>query len=161
MVERFVDIEKATGSIPVSPTQRITNPITIAPDRSPIARQRRLKHMTKQVTEFTQESMKKDLPEINPGDTVRVHQKIKDKDKEKIQIFEGMVIAKKHKKELGATITVRKVSSGVGVEKIFPIHSPVIAKIEVTKTRKVRRAKLYYMRTAKGKRAQLKILEQK
>jgi len=116
--------------------------------------------MTKQIDVFTKAALKTDLPEINTGDTVRVSQKYKDKDKEKIQVFEGMVIAKKHNKEMGATITVRKIASGVGVEKIFPIHSPMIAKIEVTKSRKVRRAKLYFMRTAKGKRAQLKITKQ-
>jgi large subunit ribosomal protein L19 len=116
--------------------------------------------MTKQIDVFTKAALKTDLPEISTGDTVRVSQKYKDKDKEKIQVFEGMVIAQKHNKEMGATITVRKIASGVGVEKIFPIHSPMIAKIEVTKSRKVRRAKLYFMRTAKGKRAQLKITKQ-
>ena len=117
--------------------------------------------MTKQIDEFTKQSLKTDLPEINTGDTVKVSQKYTDKEKEKIQIFEGMVIAKKHNKEMGATITVRKIASGIGVEKIFPIHSPMIAKIEVVKSRKVRRAKLYYIRTAKGKRAQLKLVEKK
>ena len=117
--------------------------------------------MTKQIDEFVKQSLKAGLPEINTGDTVKVSQKYTDKDKEKIQIFEGMVIAKKHNKEMGATITVRKIASGIGVEKIFPIHSPMIAKIEVVKSRKVRRAKLYYIRTAKGKRAQLKLIEKK
>lgn len=117
--------------------------------------------MTKQIDEFTKQSLKTGLPEINTGDTVKVSQKYTDKEKEKIQIFEGMVIAKKHNKEMGATITVRKIASGIGVEKIFPIHSPMIAKIEVVKSRKVRRAKLYYIRTAKGKRAQLKLVEKK
>lgn len=117
--------------------------------------------MTKQIDEFVKQSLKTDLPEISTGDTIKVSQKYTDKDKEKIQIFEGMVIAKKHNKEMGATITVRKVSSGVGVEKIFPIHSPMIAKIEVVKSRKVRRAKLYYIRTAKGKRAQFKQVEKR
>jgi large subunit ribosomal protein L19 len=117
--------------------------------------------MTKQIDEFTKQSLKTDLPEINTGDTVKVSQKYTDKEKEKIQIFEGMVIAKKHNKEMGATITVRKIASGIGVEKIFPIHSPMIAKIEIVKSRKVRRAKLYYIRTAKGKRAQLKLVEKK
>jgi large subunit ribosomal protein L19 len=117
--------------------------------------------MTKQIDEFTKQSLKTDLPEINTGDTVKVSQKYTDKEKEKIQIFEGMVIAKKHNKEMGATITVRKIASRIGVEKIFPIHSPMIAKIEVVKSRKVRRAKLYYIRTAKGKRAQLKLVEKK
>ena len=117
--------------------------------------------MTKQLDEFTKQAFKTDLREINPGDTVKVSQKYLDKEKEKIQIFEGMVIARKHNKEMGATITVRKIASGIGVEKIFPIHSPMIAKIEVTKSRKVRRAKLYYLRTAKGKRAQLKLIVKK
>lgn len=94
--------------------------------------------------------------EVRPGDTVKVHQKIKEKDKERIQVFEGLVISKKHGKESGATITVRKVLSGVGVEKIIPIHSPIIEKIEVIKRSKVRRAKLYYLREAKGKKAKLK-----
>jgi len=101
-------------------------------------------------------TLKSKLPEIRPGDTVRVHQKVKEKDKERIQTFEGLVLAKKHGKEAGATITVRKVISGVGVEKIFPLHSPIIDKIEVVKRNKARRAKLYYLREAKGKKARLK-----
>ena len=118
--------------------------------------------MEKQIDAFTQQLKKTDLPDIQPGDTVRVYQKIKDKDnKERIQLFEGMVLSKKHNKEMGATITVRKIASGVGVEKIYPLHSPVIDRIEVIKKRKVRRAKLYFMREAKGKRAQLKITMQK
>lgn len=99
---------------------------------------------------------KKEVPDVRPGDTVKVFQKFKDKDKEKTQIFEGLVIARKHGKEIGATITVRKVIGGVGVEKIFPLHLPSIDKIEILKRSKVRRAKLYYLRTAKGKRARLK-----
>jgi len=105
---------------------------------------------------FNQIQLRKDLPDIRPGDTVKVHQKIKEKDKERIQIFEGLVLARKHGKGISATITVRKVISGVGVEKIFPIHSPSIDKIEVVKRSKVRRAKLYYLREAKGKKARLK-----
>lgn len=83
---------------------------------------------------------------IRPGDTVRVHQKIKDKDKTRIQIFEGLVLARKHGDEPGATFTVRKVASGVGVEKVYPLYSPLIDKIEIAKRAKVRRAKLYYIR---------------
>ena len=98
----------------------------------------------------------KELPEIRPGDTIKVHQKIKEGDKERIQIFEGLVIARKHGKGISAMITVRKVLDGVGVERIFPIHSPAIEKIEVIRSGKVRRAKLYYLRTAKGKKAKLK-----
>ena len=98
----------------------------------------------------------KDLPELRPGDTIKVHQKIKEGEKERIQIFEGIIIAKKHGKGISGTMTVRKVIDGVGVERIFPIHSPSIAKIEVARHAKVRRAKLYYLRTAKGKKSKLK-----
>jgi large subunit ribosomal protein L19 len=83
---------------------------------------------------------------IKPGDTVKVHQKIVDKGKTRIQIFEGIVLARKHGDEAGATFTVRKVSSGVGVEKIYPLYSPLIEQIEIVKRAKVRRAKLYYIR---------------
>ena len=83
---------------------------------------------------------------IKPGDTVKVHQKIQDKGKTRIQIFDGLVLATKHGHEAGATFTVRKVASGVGVEKIFPLYSPLIDKIEIVKRAKVRRAKLYYIR---------------
>lgn len=83
---------------------------------------------------------------IKAGDTVRVHQKIQDKGKTRIQIFEGVVLARKHGDEPGATFTVRKVSSGIGVEKIYPLYSPNIDKIEIVKRAHVRRAKLYYIR---------------
>jgi large subunit ribosomal protein L19 len=83
---------------------------------------------------------------IKAGDTIKVHQKIQDKGKTRIQIFEGLVLARKHGNEPGATFTVRKVASGVGVEKIYPLYSPLIDKIEIVKRAKVRRAKLYYIR---------------
>lgn len=83
---------------------------------------------------------------IKPGDTVRVHQKIQDKGKTRIQVFEGLVLARKHGNEPGATFTVRRVSSNVGVEKIYPLYSPNIDKIEIIKRAKVRRAKLYFIR---------------
>ena len=105
---------------------------------------------------FIKPQLKTDLPDIRPGDTVRVYQKISEKDKERIQTFEGQVLARKHGQESGATITVRKVISGVGVERIFPLHSPTIDKIEVVKKGKARRAKLYYLREATGKRAKIK-----
>jgi len=104
-------------------------------------------------------NLKGDLPEIKTGDIVKVHQKIKEKNKERIQIFEGQVLAKKHGKGVSATITVRKVIDGVGVEKIFPIHSPSIEKIEVVRSGKTRKSKLYYLRTAKGRKAKLKTVE--
>jgi len=83
---------------------------------------------------------------VKPGDTVRVHQRIEEKGKTRIQIFEGLVLAVKHGTEPGATFTVRRVASGVGVERIFPLYSPMIEKIEIVKRAKVRRAKLYYIR---------------
>jgi len=110
-------------------------------------------------------NLKGDLPEIKAGDMVKVYQKIKEvkdgKTKERIQAFEGQVLARKHGKGVSATITVRKVIDGVGVEKIFPIHSPSIEKIEVERTAKTRRSKLYYLRTAKGRKAKLKSKERK
>ncbi len=108
------------------------------------------------IREIIEKFSKKNIPNILPGDTVKVFQKIKEGDKERIQVFEGVVLAKKHGNEVGATITVRKVSKGVAIERIFPIRSPLIQKIEVIKRSKVRRAKLYFLRTAKGKRARLK-----
>jgi len=112
--------------------------------------------MNTKTEKFLQPFLKKDLPDLRPGDTVRVYQKIKEGDKERTQIFEGQVLCRKHGKELGSTITVRKIISGVGVERIFPLHSPVIEKIEISKKGKVRRAKLYYLRKAKGRRAKLR-----
>jgi len=114
--------------------------------------------MEKEIKTFTDENVAKEIPDVQPGDVVKMHLKYKDKEKEKIQIFEGLVLARKHGKEAGATITVRKVASGVGVEKVFPIYSPVVAKIEVLRKSKTRRAKLYHLRTAKGKRARLRII---
>ena len=107
-------------------------------------------------TTIIKEYLKDQIPDIHPGDTIRVHQKIKEAGKERIQIFEGLVLARKHGKGINATITVRKVSQGVAVERIFPIHAPFIQKIEIIKRAKVRRAKLYYLRDAKGKKARLK-----
>jgi len=111
--------------------------------------------MTTLLDKFNKEQEKK-LPELSTGDTIKVHQKIKEGDKERIQIFEGLILAKKHGKGISATITVRKVVDGVGVERVFPIHSPSLAKIEVVKHGKTRRSKLYYLRTAKGKKSRLK-----
>ena len=94
-------------------------------------------------------------PEFRPGDTIRVHVRIKEGDKERLQAFEGTVIAR-HNVGMGETITVRKISFGTGVERIFPVHAPVIDHIDVVRTGKVRRAKLYYLRGLKGKAARLK-----
>lgn len=94
-------------------------------------------------------------PEFRPGDTIRVHVKIKEGDKERLQAFEGVVIAK-HNAGMGETITVRKVSFGQGVERIFPIHAPVVDHIDLVRTGRVRRAKLYYLRGLRGKAARLR-----
>jgi len=100
---------------------------------------------------------KKNAPELRAGDTVKVHQKIKEGEKERVQIFEGLVIAVKHGKGLDATYTVRKIAAGnIGVERTFPLHSPNVVKVERTKTAKVSRTKLYYMRDRMGKNARFK-----
>ena len=99
--------------------------------------------------------MKPELPEVHVGDTVRVHVKIKEGSRERVQVFEGTVIAKKHG-SIEETITVRRLSYGVGVEKVFPVHSPSIDHIEVVRNGKVRRAKLYYLRDRVGKAAKVK-----
>ena len=96
-----------------------------------------------------------DMPAMRPGDTIRVHVKITEGDKERLQSFEGTLIARKNK-GLGETITVRKISFGHGVERIFPVHSNVIDHIETVRGGRVRRAKLYYLRGRKGKAARLK-----
>ena len=108
------------------------------------------------LTEKFNQGQEKVMPDIRPGDIVKVHQKIKEGDKERIQIFEGVVIARKHGKGISSTITVRKVVDAVGVERIFPVHSPSLERIEVVKSSKVRRSKLYYLRTAKGAAGKLK-----
>ena len=99
--------------------------------------------------------LRTDIPKLRSGDTVRVHVKIKEGDKYRIQLFEGVVLAiKRH--GISSTFTVRKVSSGYGVERIFPLHSPILEKVEVMKSGKVRRARLYYLRGRRGKAARLK-----
>src|SRR5881409_2824063 len=101
------------------------------------------------------QQLRTDIPEFRPGDTIKVHVKIKEGDKERVQVFEGICIAQKHG---GAreTFTVRKISFGHGVERIFPLHSKVIDKVEVVRSGRVRRAKLYYIRELRGKAARIK-----
>ncbi len=106
---------------------------------------------------FTNEQLKKEVPQFNVGDTVRVHNKIVEGSRERIQLFEGTVIAKKNG-GISETFTVRRISYGVGVEKTFPLHSPRVEKVEVVRTGKVRRAKLYYLRDRVGKAAKVKEL---
>jgi large subunit ribosomal protein L19 len=99
--------------------------------------------------------LKSDIPEFRPGDTVRVHVKVVEGTKERIQVFQGVVIARKGG-GTRETFTVRKVSSGVGVERVFPLHSPIIDRLEVVRQGRVRRAKLYYLRDRQGKAARIK-----
>ena len=107
------------------------------------------------VNEITKDQMREDLPELRPGQTVRVDVKIKEGDKERIQAYEGVIVKIKGS-GIGETFTVRKVSAGVGVERTFPVHSPIIDKITVIRQGKVRRAKLYFLRNRSGKSAKLK-----
>lgn len=107
------------------------------------------------IDEINTENLKKDLPDFRVGDTVRVHFQIVEGDKERTQIFEGVVISRNRGK-IEETFTVRKVSYNVGVERIFPLHSPRVAKIEVKQRGHVRRAKLYYLRGLRGKAAKIK-----
>jgi len=107
------------------------------------------------IDKIEREGMRKDVPDFEPGDTVRVHVKIVEGDKERIQVFEGVVIGRQGG-GLRERFRVRKLSYGVGVERIFPVHSPRVDKIEVTRKGRVRRAKLYYLRDRKGKAAQVK-----
>lgn len=104
---------------------------------------------------FTNEQLKKEIPLIRVGDTVRVYNKIKEGNRERIQLFEGTVIGK-HGGGISETFTVRRVSYGVGVEKTFPIHSPNVVKVDIIRSGKVRRAKLYYVRDRVGKAAKVK-----
>ena len=106
---------------------------------------------------FTSEQLKKEVPELKIGDTVRVHNKIKEGTRERIQLFEGTVIAR-HGGGISETFTVRRISYGVGVEKTFPIHSPNVEKVETIRHGKVRRAKLYYLRGRVGKASKVKEL---
>lgn len=106
------------------------------------------------IDQITQDQLRNDIPEFRPGDTVRVHARIVEGARERIQIFEGVVI-KRRGQGISETYTVRKMSNGVGVERTFPLHSPRVAQIEVTRLGKVRRAKLYYLRDLHGKAARI------
>jgi large subunit ribosomal protein L19 len=115
--------------------------------------------MSQSLEKAQRASMRNDLPEFGPGDTVRVHVRLREgegeKEKERIQPFEGVVISRRGR--LGsASFTVRRVSYGIGIERIFPVHSPMISQVEVVRRGRVRRAKLYYLRELKGKAARIK-----
>lgn len=118
--------------------------------------------MTTKLDIFNKNQAQKENPDIRPGDVVRVHLRLAEKTKrgaERTQTFEGLVIAKKHGSGVNATFTVRKISEGIGVERIFPLYCPSIIKIETIKRSKVKRAKLYYMRERAGKKARMKTKE--
>lgn len=114
-----------------------------------------LKTMQNIIEEITKDQLRSDLPAFRPGDTVRVHVKVVEGTRERIQVYEGVVI-KRRGGGVSETFTVRKVSYGVGVERAFPVHTPKIAKLEVIRRGKVRRAKLYYLRNLRGKKARIK-----
>jgi large subunit ribosomal protein L19 len=107
------------------------------------------------ISKYIQKNMRTDMPQLRPGDTLRVHVKIKEGDKERLQAFEGTLIARNNT-GMGESITVRKISFGHGVERIFPLHARIIDHIDVVRTGRVRRAKLYYLRKLRGKAARLK-----
>ena len=111
--------------------------------------------MTNIIQELEQAQLKNDLPEFGPGDTVRVQVRVKEGDRERLQAFEGVVIAKRNR-GLNSSFTVRKISYGEGVERVFQTHSPLVASIEVRRRGDVRRAKLYYLRSRTGKSARIK-----
>ncbi len=106
------------------------------------------------MSELEKEQMRQDLPDFGPGDTVRVHVRVREGEKERVQVFEGVVIGRKGG-GVRETFTVRKVSFGVGVERVFPVHSPSIDRIDVVRHGRVRRAKLYFLRSLSGKAARL------
>ena len=111
--------------------------------------------MSNIITEITKDQLRTDLPAFRPGDTVRVHVKVVEGTRERIQMYEGVVI-KRRGGGISETFTVRKISYGVGVERTFPVHTPKIANLEVVRRGKVRRAKLYYLRNLRGKAARIK-----
>ena len=106
------------------------------------------------------ENMRKDVPQFKAGDTLKVHVKITEGDKQRIQMFQGVCI-KRRNSGVGSTFTVRKVSNGMGVERVFPLHGPVVDKVEVLTVGRVRRAKLYYLRNLQGKAARIKEIRQR
>jgi len=111
--------------------------------------------MSQLIQELTKEQLRQDLPSFRPGDTLRVHVKVVEGTRERIQVFEGVVI-KRQGGGISETFTVRKISYGVGVERTFPVHTPIIDRIEVKRRGKVRRAKLYYLRDLRGRAARIK-----
>lgn len=113
--------------------------------------------MDERLRAVEQGGIRTDIPLFKAGDTVKVHVKVKEGDKERVQVFQGVVIARQHG-GIRETVTVRKISGGIGVERVFPLHSPIIDRIEVVSEGKIRRAKLYYLRALKGKKARIEEL---
>jgi large subunit ribosomal protein L19 len=113
--------------------------------------------MSEIVKGIEEAGMRKDLPVFRAGDTVKVFVKVREGEKERVQLFQGVVIALKHG-GIRQTVTVRKISNGIGVERVFPLHSPIVDKVEVVQRGRVRRAKLYYLRAIKGKKARIEEL---
>jgi large subunit ribosomal protein L19 len=107
------------------------------------------------ISKIHDEQKKSNIPDFGPGDTVKVHTRVVEGDKERVQIFAGIVLARRNGNNLNAAFTVRKISYGEGVERVFPLHTPRISKIEIVKRGKVRRAKLHYLRKRQGKEATL------
>lgn len=125
--------------------------LAVSVDEEPV----RIKSGAEVIRELEAAELRTDRPDLHPGDAVRVHATIREGDRERIQVFEGILIAMKHGGNR-RTITVRKTSFGVAVERIFPLHSPLVAKVEVVRSHHVRRAKLYFLRKRKGKAARLR-----
>ncbi len=109
----------------------------------------------KRLDEIRREGLRDDLPDFRPGDTIRVSVRVREGDKERLQAFEGVCIGRRGA-GIGETFTVRKVSGGIGVERVFPLHSPTVVRVEVVRTGRVRRAKLYYLRKLSGKAARIR-----
>ncbi|MDZ7611366.1 MAG: 50S ribosomal protein L19 [Candidatus Moranbacteria bacterium] len=116
--------------------------------------------MDQKLIEFNKNQQRQDIPHIQPGDIVRVHKKIKEGQKERVQVFKGLVISIKGKQSSSPTVTVRRESQGIGTEMTFPTNLPTVEKIEVLRHSKIRRSKLYYMRERSGKSAKMKVKEQ-
>lgn len=130
---------------------KTANPLGQAPKISKIG----VLKMNPLIQSLTESQLRTDIPDFRPGDTVRVHAKVVEGNRERVQVFEGVVISRKGQ-GISEMYTVRKISSGIGVERTFPIHTPRVEKIEVTRYGKVRRAKLYYLRALQGKAARIK-----
>ncbi|WP_027358207.1 50S ribosomal protein L19 [Desulforegula conservatrix] len=107
------------------------------------------------IESIEREQMRLDMPDFAPGDTIKVHVKIKEGDKQRIQVYEGVVIARRNN-GIGSSFTVRKISDGIGVERVFQLHSPIIEKVDVVTRGRVRRAKIYYLRNLRGKAARIR-----